>query len=99
MKQRKQMRIETGSVQFGDDWPAVVIRGDNALWYAHLLRTFLDNPGRLNEDFITKNSIEGLIELLSSCSDSFKDEHRQFLKDYTETVKEGDDESCGDNDV
>jgi hypothetical protein len=25
-------RVETGPVQFGDDWPGVFIRGDNAFW-------------------------------------------------------------------
>lgn len=31
-------RVETGVVQFGDDWPGVFIRGDNALHYAENLR-------------------------------------------------------------
>lgn len=26
-----QGRVETGAVQFGDDWPGLFIRGDNAL--------------------------------------------------------------------
>ena len=25
-------RVETGPVQFGDDWPGLFIRGDNCLW-------------------------------------------------------------------
>ncbi len=31
-------RIETGAVQFGDDWPGVFIRGDHAGYYAMQLR-------------------------------------------------------------
>lgn len=27
-------RVETGPVQFGDDWPGLFIRGDNCLWMA-----------------------------------------------------------------
>ncbi len=29
-----QTRVETGVVQFGNDWPGVFVRGDNALGYA-----------------------------------------------------------------
>lgn len=31
------VRVETGPVQFGDDWPGVFIRGDHAAYYAMLL--------------------------------------------------------------
>ena len=27
-------RVETGAVQFGNDWPGLFIRGDNAGWLA-----------------------------------------------------------------
>jgi len=30
-------RVETGTVQFGEDWPGLFIRGDNAFWYAQCL--------------------------------------------------------------
>jgi hypothetical protein len=32
-------RVETGAVQFGDDWPGLFIRGDNAGWMAMQLRS------------------------------------------------------------
>ncbi len=35
-------RVETGAVQFGDDWPGVFIRGDNAGYYAMCLKSMLD---------------------------------------------------------
>jgi len=35
-------RVETGPVQFNDDWPGVFIRGDNALWLAMCLGNYLD---------------------------------------------------------
>lgn len=34
-------RVETGPVQFGDDWPGVFIRGDEALHMALRLREAL----------------------------------------------------------
>ncbi len=35
-------RVETGPVQFGDDWPGIFIRGDNAFHYAINLSLALD---------------------------------------------------------
>lgn len=32
-----EQRVETGPVQFGDDWPGVFIRGDDAAWYVGVL--------------------------------------------------------------
>jgi uncharacterized protein (TIGR02996 family) len=44
-------RVETGAVQFGDDWPGLFIRGDNALalmvWIRSLCELLRDHP---NED-------------------------------------------------
>lgn len=39
-----ESRVETGPLQFNDDWPGTFIRGDNAGWYAMLLGQLLDNP-------------------------------------------------------
>lgn len=41
-------RVETGVVQFGDDWPGVFIRGDDCLGYALALRGTLS---RLSDSF------------------------------------------------
>jgi hypothetical protein len=30
-------RVETGPIQFGEDWPGTFIRGDNAAYYAMIL--------------------------------------------------------------
>lgn len=35
-------RPETGPMQFGDDWPGVFIRGDNAFHFAMELRAAMD---------------------------------------------------------
>jgi len=37
-----ETRVETGPVQFGDDWPGTFIRGDNAFGYAMHLEIILD---------------------------------------------------------
>ena len=34
-------RVETGVIQFGDDWPGLFIRGDNALYLGSVLRLSL----------------------------------------------------------
>ena len=53
-------RVETGVVQFGDDWPGVFIRGDNAFAMAMHLR---------GEDSVWRNAaIKSLAELLESCN-------------------------------
>lgn len=59
-------RVETGPVQFGDDWPGVFIRGDNAMSYAGCLEHVLltsDGPMPIFE----KRMIEGLVKVLKSC--------------------------------
>lgn len=35
-------RIETGAIQFGDDWPGLFIRGDDALMLGLLLENCLN---------------------------------------------------------
>ena len=58
-------RVETGPVQFGDDWPGVFIRGDNAMHYAMILDLALEH----GLDAVPLNSgiLKGLVRLLASC--------------------------------
>ncbi len=57
------VRVETGPVQFNDDWPGVFIRGDNAAYYAMMLESY-----KIGErDFITDAQITNLINILKSC--------------------------------
>ena len=56
------MRVGTGPYQFGDDWPGVFIRGDEALNLAAKLRAF----GRLRPE-ARRIILDELIELLVSC--------------------------------
>jgi len=56
-------RVETGPVQFGDDWPGVFIRGDNAGYYALVLKEVLQKGG---VNWIQHPIIESLQDLLAS---------------------------------
>lgn len=56
-------RVETGPVQFGDDWPGVFFRGDNAFEFALLLGLELNGQG----DAITKAQLRGFLSDLRSC--------------------------------
>jgi hypothetical protein len=60
-------RPETGPMQFGDDWPGVFIRGDNALMgYAPAVERALYVLGP--RDWVAKAQLEGLLETLQSCA-------------------------------
>lgn len=60
-------RPETGPMQFGDDWPGIFIRGDEALFTAayidHALKTLPPHP------YINR-MLEGVRDTLRSCSAS-----------------------------
>lgn len=56
-------RVETGVVQFNDDWPGIFIRGDNAIYFGYLLSN-ISKMLKDSKDPLTK------IELLQL--DSFK---------------------------
>lgn len=55
MKEIRQLpaaapRVETGTTQFGDDWPGVFIRGDNAFAYGAALRVVLEGMTEPNPE-------------------------------------------------
>lgn len=62
-------RVETGALQFNEDWPGIYIRGDNAAFYAmqlrHLIRYVEKNADHI--DFYALNTAKSLVDLLSSC--------------------------------
>lgn len=58
-------RPETGPMQFGDDWPGVFFRGDNALFAAmHLSMALHKLP---EAAWVERAAIKGLIEAFRSC--------------------------------
>lgn len=63
-------RLETGPHRPSeDDWMGVFIRGDNALYYAQMLRLHLDGQG----GDLVRATLEGLVELLRSCRERWSD--------------------------
>lgn len=59
-------RVETGLIQFNDDWPGVFIRGDHALAYAADLRSI---ESLIRDQWpITAMRLRNLAEILSSCA-------------------------------
>lgn len=69
MKPRKfdaQEERVGGPIQFGDDWPGIFLRGDNAAYLAFLLRSVINQDGGPLHP-ITKVALEGYIEALAGC--------------------------------
>lgn len=66
----QEPRVESGPIQFGDDWPGVWIRGDNALAMAGMLQLALQHlPASAEVNaWIGRSAIEGLIKSLRECS-------------------------------
>lgn len=66
-------RVETGPIAFGDDWPGVFIRGDNACGYAgfvesamHALQHPEEDAGGLTPERLAQ-ALGSLHTLLMSC--------------------------------
>ena len=61
-------RVETGVVRFGDsDWPGVFMRGDYAMYSAHLLRKWLKEFQHDMDDLELMQLIN-LLETMESCN-------------------------------
>jgi hypothetical protein len=54
-------------MQFGDDWPGVFIRGDNALGYALALRRAVEKLAEVDNPSVDVARLANLVELLGSC--------------------------------
>ena len=58
-------RVETGPVQFNDDWPGVFIRGDNAAWFALCLEQYMKSVEIGEKPSITDDiALDELLRLL-----------------------------------
>jgi len=62
-----EKRPETGPMQFGDDWPGVFIRGDNAIMFELYLQTAIRYLKEADADAFTLHSLINLAELLKNC--------------------------------
>lgn len=63
----KMQRVETGVIQFGNDWPGVYVRGDNALHMAMLMRTAAQALRVSINDEISARQLESYAETVASC--------------------------------
>lgn len=84
-------RPETGSLQFGEDWPGTFIRGDNAMYLAYSLEEIVREaqPGGKITGLtpLQISALENLHQLLSG-ADAFRNiEGRVVLKPYEECTK------------
>ena len=58
----QKTRVETGLMQFGDDWTGVFLRGDSAFHFKMQLEAFIED----NNNKIAEKSVETLIKLLGA---------------------------------
>jgi hypothetical protein len=72
-------RVETGPVQFGDDWPGYFIRGDNAFALRLAIANILVNPN----DVFARMQLHAIMEELDGCN-----ENRKLVLDMQKEEKE-----------
>ena len=53
-------RVETGPIQFGNDWPGIFVRGDDAFFYSQMIQTIISHN---DLDIIDKKSLMDLKKL------------------------------------
>lgn len=82
----EQSRPETGTMQFGNDWPGIFIRGDSAVGFALSLQSALAENLDPNIRAITAAPAKGLVKLLFSCDTSVNPNAEQMLKPWAECV-------------
>lgn len=79
-------RVESGSIVFGNDWPGLFLRGDDAMGYALQLQYVLDHVDEDNVDAISLHIVRALLHALKSVD--FRDDRvqRQQLKTARECL-------------
>lgn len=58
-----ELRVETGAVRFGEDWPGVFLRGDDAFAFAVHLAAYLSG----DRSALTAEVLQGYLATLRSC--------------------------------
>lgn len=62
-----ERRAETAPLQFGDDWPGVFIRGDDAMTFASVMRRAAEKFGEDTPwDIFDKHALKRLVLVLDS---------------------------------
>jgi len=60
-------RIESGPIQFGDDWPGIFLRGDDAMAAAHYIANAADELENIHFDPIVTALMRGISVRLQEC--------------------------------
>jgi hypothetical protein len=79
-------RIESGSISFGDDWPGLFLRGDDAMGYAIQLQYILDVVDEDDIDAISLHIVRALLHHLKSVDFRNDKVQRQQLKTARECL-------------
>ena len=81
-------RAETGPMRFGEDWPGIFIRGDNAFYYATIVNRILSYDGEIAAifDSLTVAGLMDLRDLLLS-SDASLNNEKQMMLDFDKCEK------------
>jgi hypothetical protein len=58
-------RMESGPLRFGEDWPGIFLRGDDALFFAKAVRRTIILMG---DGWLDKMMMQALADTLESCS-------------------------------
>lgn len=79
-------RVETGPVEFEDDWTGVFIRGDNAFYYVAQLGAVLELMKEQWGDgyAMLQVTMENLRSLLASCNHHAENTNKQLMKTFEE---------------
>lgn len=81
------MRVETGPMQFDEDWKGIFIRGDNALMYYLPILQYVKEKLKDDDNILQMLGINNLIELFQHADQFSNDENLQLMKKFEDCVK------------
>jgi len=77
--EQQNPRVESGVVQFGNDWCGIFFRGDDAFAFAMALEAYMQDP--TNEfNIFNKSVINSLIKVLMSCDERAVKDDKTILE-------------------
>ena len=82
-------RLETGAVQFGNDWPGTFIRGDHAAHFAMTLDRVIKGLPAIYMNQIERSVLEGLRDTLAGSNTRHPGHKATMLKPYKECLPDG----------
>lgn len=65
----EEERVESGPIQFGDDWPGTFLRGDNSIYLRLMLQQAITELEKRDDvDRILTMTLKGYVRLLDECN-------------------------------